>query len=985
MTRPKEDPEEQTVVEAAGTPRARAETIYARYLARRAAGDEVDLGALLLTHVDLAGELRAADEAWSRASGIYAALSLPGARPPGATPAGESGPGLAAAALDSSSGKILRQLQARVPSGSRYGVLEEIARGGMGAILKVWDPDLRRHLAMKVAFLPQPKDNKATTADEERPLARFLEEAQITGQLDHPGIVPVHELGLDSSGRVYFTMQLVRGQDLANVFEMAAAGSGGWTTTRALRVILKVCEAMAYAHSKGVIHRDLKPANVMVGRFGEVYVMDWGLARVIGRHDTTQSRLRSASTTLSLVRTDRRDARDSGDAGSALATLDGDVVGTPAYMPPEQARGQIEILDERSDVYALGAILYHLLAGHMPYVRDGTKRDAYEVWSLVRSGPPEPLAEVASRAPPELVAICEKAMARERSERYSSMETLAEDLSAYLDGHVVRAYETGALAEFRKWVRRNRGTAAASAAALLAALGGLGTVVYVQMAANRELGLKNVELGIATEAARASETRAHEEKNRADGNAQLAQSKSREAQAKAQEATRERDAAERVVEFLVSLFRSPDPDLARGEMVTAKEILDRGALSVAKDLERDMLLGARMMDAMGGAYLALGLYADAEPLLKRAFEERLERLGPEGRDTLHARRMLGALYSARGRYPEARQELEATLLAAERSLGPRDPETLETLGDLAELYYRQGLYEESERFHLRAIQGKREAFGAGATQTLRSERELAILYRRLDRFEEAHELFQGVWEGMIRAEAPDHPDALRAMRDLAGNYYLWGHPEEARPLLEDALAEMQRVLGDDHPDTLICANDLANLLLEGGELRAAERSFSELLPRYASVFGPRHSFTLTLRNNLATIYYELGELGRAEDLLVETLEASKAVRGESHPLTYLTANTLAVIYIAQGRMEEGERLLLGALDGVRAAQGERHHDVHQILKNLAELYLRSQRWSEAVARTRELLDATPADAPERAANERLLDEILAEQARAGGG
>src|SRR5688500_1375331 len=188
----------------------------------------------------------------------------------------------------SPAGELIERLAGRAPNGARYQIEGEIGRGGMGAILRAFDPDLRRVLAMKVAL----EQDAATDARQRQRLGRFLEEAQITGQLDHPGVVPVHELGLDAQGRLYFTMRLVRGQELGAIYELASKGRDDWSTVRVLGVLLKVCEAMAYAHSKGVIHRDLKPANVMVGRFGEVYVMDWGLAKVIGRDDSCDLRIR---------------------------------------------------------------------------------------------------------------------------------------------------------------------------------------------------------------------------------------------------------------------------------------------------------------------------------------------------------------------------------------------------------------------------------------------------------------------------------------------------------------------------------------------------------------------------------------------------------------------------------------------------------------------------------------------------------------------
>ncbi|MHC5209558.1 MAG: serine/threonine-protein kinase, partial [Planctomycetota bacterium] len=207
--------------------------------------------------------------------------------------------------------ELVEQLAAHAPKASRYTLEGEIARGGMGAIVKVWDEDLRRHLAMKVVLgEADAKPTGRTPVVDERTLGRFLEEAQVTGQLDHPGVVPVHELGVDATGRVYFTMRLVKGRDLKEIFGLVWRGAEGWSQTRALNVLLKACEALAYAHSKGVVHRDLKPSNIMVGRFGEVYVMDWGLARVLGHEDRKDIRLRSETVPESseAVRSLRRDA-----------------------------------------------------------------------------------------------------------------------------------------------------------------------------------------------------------------------------------------------------------------------------------------------------------------------------------------------------------------------------------------------------------------------------------------------------------------------------------------------------------------------------------------------------------------------------------------------------------------------------------------------------------------------------------------------------
>ncbi len=378
----------------------------------------------------------------------------------------------------------IEELKRHAAAQQRYAVKREIAHGGMGSILEVWEGDLGRNLAMKV--IRTQSEGPAGTPVDPAVLQRFLDEAQVTAQLSHPGVVPVHELSVDDAGRVYFTMPLVRGHDLERVFADVRRGEAGWSQERVLALLLKACETMAYAHSRGVIHRDLKPANVMVGEFGEVYVMDWGLAR-FQRVASGNDRGVPAAPAADRIGLDR---------GPVDLTMAGAVVGTPAYMSPEQARG--EALDARSDVYAMGAILYTLLSGKAPYVpAHGTASPAQIVGSILR-GPPSPVSQQAPGVAPELAAIAEKAMNRAREERYPDMQAMAADLGAFLEGRVVRAYRTGPWVEFRKWVKRNRGMAAAFAALLVSIVGGAGLAAWQQNQARRLEQDKNARiLGLA--------------------------------------------------------------------------------------------------------------------------------------------------------------------------------------------------------------------------------------------------------------------------------------------------------------------------------------------------------------------------------------------------------------------------------------------------------------------------------------------------------
>lgn len=422
---------------------------------RNAAGDDNEmlcelrslLGARDVPTADLVGDLE---------NGRAGGLRGPRAEPP---PSPEQ-------VRSTATGELMGKLtKAPKLDAQRFMLEGELGKGGMGAVMLIHDRHLNRRLAMKVLL-----DRRPASSDEELRLAhqvlgRFLEEAQVTSQLDHPGVIPVHELGLDQSGKVYFTMRLVKGRTATEVFYHAREQVDGWTTVRALEVILKICDTMAYAHDKGVLHRDLKPANVMVGRFGEVYVMDWGLAKVTGHADRHDLRIRKDKATgeSRIASTRQRDAGT--DADASVVSMDGQQLGTPSYMSPEQARG--EELDARADVYSIGAMLYELLTGRAPYVVPGSRKPAYRILDDVLDGPPKPIEDISRGVPAELVAIANKAMERERADRYASVLALGADIRAFLASKVVSAYRTGAMVELQLWVRRNRPLAATMACLLL--------------------------------------------------------------------------------------------------------------------------------------------------------------------------------------------------------------------------------------------------------------------------------------------------------------------------------------------------------------------------------------------------------------------------------------------------------------------------------------------------------------------------------------
>ncbi|MFO0759854.1 MAG: serine/threonine-protein kinase [Byssovorax sp.] len=319
----------------------------------------------------------------------------------------------------------------------RYVVEGEVARGGLGRILSATDRRLRRSIALKEIL-----EDRADTE------ARFLREVQITARLQHPSIIPLHDAGRWRSGKLYYSMKLVSGRSLEAVIAQKATLSDRLSL---LPHVIDVAEAIAYAHSRGIIHRDLKPQNVLVGSFGETVVIDWGVAK-----DLSVSAGEGAAS-------DDPPGPDS-SAGHPELTLDGSIVGTPAYMPPEQARGAR--VDERADVYALGAILYHLLAGVSPY--EGAPIHAV-LTKLLASSPPPRLADRVRGVPKDLEAIVDKAMAALPERRYPSARELVGDLKKFQTGQIVGAYDYSAKELVLRWLRKNRLVATLLAVLALAA------------------------------------------------------------------------------------------------------------------------------------------------------------------------------------------------------------------------------------------------------------------------------------------------------------------------------------------------------------------------------------------------------------------------------------------------------------------------------------------------------------------------------------
>lgn len=343
----------------------------------------------------------------------------------------------------------------------RYVVIREIARGGMGKVLEVEDTELRRSVALKV--LRKELVNRRDVVE------RFLEEAQITGQLEHPNIVPVHEMGVDGAGNLYFTMKYVEGHALSEILQKLREGNRDslreYPLLKLLDIFVKICEGMAFAHNRGVIHRDLKPANVMVGKFGEVQVMDWGVAKIVGKEFRAEN-------DSGIVVTDRFDA-------DAVHTMLGSIIGTPSYMSPEQARGEVERIGATTDIFSLGVMLYEMLALRSPWTGKTSDEVLEQVRTYTPVRPTERNPEV--MVPAEIERLCLKCLEKEPENRLASVKELAENLRSFIEGRTMGSVEYSIFRLAWKWVGRHfKEVAFMFLAVLLLAGGILGTLWYIR-------------------------------------------------------------------------------------------------------------------------------------------------------------------------------------------------------------------------------------------------------------------------------------------------------------------------------------------------------------------------------------------------------------------------------------------------------------------------------------------------------------------------
>ncbi len=686
--------------------------------------------------------------------------------------------------------------------GMRFRILRPHARGGLGEVFVAEDTELHREVALK--------QMQARHADSERTRARFVLEAEITGGLEHPSIVPVYGLGTYADGRPFYAMRFVRGESFRGAiaaFHTSFKRRSGAARTLEFRKLLgrfvNICDAIAYAHSRGVLHRDLKPDNVMLGKYGETLVVDWGLAKALGKRETPADDLHSDERLLDPI-----------SEGDVAETQLGTAIGTPGYLSPEQATGRIDELGAATDIYSLGATMYHLLVNRPPIRGD----DLRTVLERTKRGEIKPPRQLDARVPRGLQAICLKALATKPEDRYPTARALADDVEQWLADEPVSALREGPLVRLGRWMRKHRALVGSMAAAIV-------VVAAVASAA-----------AVSIERARREATDLAEANGRlATKNEQLADTERKakeQAERSAQEADKQRNLTLDTLNALVYdvqdqlANRAGMQELKRRLLDTARMNLTKiGGSSDGRTRTVDRLSAAAMVKT-GDLFATLGSMDEAATLYREAADALTKSLAADRSDAWVrqvlsvAQNNLGGILQQQGDLPAARTLFEQSLAQRKQALAEM-PDDIDTERDVAICYVRLGevvrqqgdvaaarkLYEQSLEITSRIATSR-----PGDRQ---AQRDLAIGYSRLGDIylrqgdaTTAETFFRRDWEVSGKLVEADL-DNVQAKRDLMiaehrlGDLLMETDPSAARAFYEKGLATCRDLAEADKNDVSI--------------------------------------------------------------------------------------------------------------------------------------------------------------------------------------
>jgi serine/threonine-protein kinase len=745
-------------------------------------------------------------------------------------------------------------------------IIDLIGEGGMGAVYVGFDDTLKRKVAVK-AIRSEFRLNEDTKS-------RFLREARILSQLNHPNICTVYDF-VEEEATDYLVLELVEGENLRDEIEK------GMGDDRRMSVARQILRVLVAVHGRGVMHRDLKPENVMLTADDTIKVLDFGLARSVEEEPAVSS----------AVATHRLDPDGSGPAvgpsvvagtgrSTYVKTRLGTVVGTAGYMSPEQARG--EPATAASDMYSLGLILQELFTGEPPF-EPGLSGE--ELLRKAAAGASRPVTGL----PPDLTALIERLKAPAPGARPSSVDALAE-LERIRDAPR----------------RRRRRTLAVAAWAALALL---------------TVGMTVQSIRVARQARRA---------NQEAGAARRAQSE-----------------AEEVSRFLVDLFEVSDPSEARGETITARELLDRGAQITTSGFEGQPLARARFMRTIGAVYLNLGLYDRASPLLEDALtvcEEHLEPGHPEIAGSLSS---LAALRSAQGRFEDAIRLIDRELEIHRSRFGPDHPDVARCLSDKGRVLYKQGQYGESEACSRAALEIRERIFAADHLEVARSLTEIGALHVVQGRSEEAEECFERALAVERVALGADHPEVAKLHNNLGVVTSRLGRNQESIQHYQRCLEIKLKVYGPDHPSVASTYHNIAENHRKLKQYDQAEDNYRRAFAIRQRALPDVHPEIADSLDMLGVVSQLTGRFDEAEELFQRALDMRVQTVGHDHPRVALTLSNLGYLHFMQGRYVEAEPLLLRALDIRDRMLGPENPAVADTLTFLGSVYAAQGRFEEA--------------------------------------
>lgn len=763
-----------------------------------------------------------------------------------ATAGANSAPTVAAVAL---SGDGAQPLPASI---GHYRILRLLGEGGMGAVYEAEQENPHRTVALKVI--------RAGYASGEM-LRRFENEAQALGRLQHPGIAQIYEAGTADTPfgkQPYFAMELVRGESL-----LAYCDGRRLTVRERLELVAKIADAMQHAHQRGLIHRDLKPANILVDEAGQPRILDFGLARL------TDS-----------------------DAQATRQTDVGQIMGTLAYMSPEQVRGDSEGIDTRSDVYALGVILYEVLAGKMPYT---LSRQLHEALRTIQQTDASPLSTINKNYRGEIETIAAKALEKDRTRRYGSAAELAADIRRYLHDEPIAARPPSTIYQLRKFAQRNK--------ALVTGVAAVFVVLVLGIVASTWEAVK----------ARRAEKKAEQES----------------AIAQAVNDFLQKDLLAQSSPFNQS---KPDPDM---KLRTA---LDRAAQNIGGKFRDQPEVEAAIRSTIGETYSDLGLYADSRKQLEKALELSRGSLGPDNLKTLQIMVSLGWLVQEQGRVEEAETLEKQALDAGRRALGPTNPTTLMALRRLGGVYLEEGKYPQAEATLSEALQSLKRVDGSDNRDILAATNNLGAVYKQEGKFAQAEAMYRQAWDISKKLFGADSPRTLASMGNLGILLNHVGKRSEAEAIDRQTLDIARRVLGPEHPNTLMAMDILAITCAEQGKYAEAESLNGQELEIKSRVLGPDHPETLRALGNLGEDYALAGNYPEAEKFLSQAIEAEKQTVGLRSDLTLEHMNTLADTYAKDRQPAKAEQLDIQVFMKRRDVLGADNPDTVQSLNALVRDY-----------------------------------------------